>query len=216
MKRLSFLAVALLAVGCSSADSAPEAGAAPPPSAPATKESQIANLRAQIQSKRADAAQADADLARIAAEREQLAGQGASEQKTNRLVELGRLESETKQKKSSISSDIASLEKQLSEVSGTARAKTDDEALEAALAAEAAREKEVAERKKASEDAARTEEARKIAAAESARQAELEARAKEKVQGGRAAAAGDESTFEERWADVIMKVRVELQKYKRW
>jgi hypothetical protein len=217
MKRLSFLAAAVLAAGCSSADPAPESGAAqPPPSAPATRESQIANLRAQIQSKRADVAQADADLARIAAEREQLAGQGASEQKTNRLVELGRIESETKQKKSSISSDIASLEKQLSEVSGTARAKTDDEALEAALAAEAAREKEVAERKKASDDVARTEEARKIAAAESARQAELEARAKEKVQGGRAAAAGGESTFEERWADVIMKVRVELQKYKRW
>lgn len=217
MKRLTLLALSIVAAGCSSTDSAPEADPAkPPPTAAASKESQIANLRAQIQSKRADVAQADADLARIAAEREQLAGEGASEKKTNRLVELGKVEGETKQKKGAISSDIAALEKQLSEVSGTARAKTDDEALEAALAADAAREKEVAERRKAGEETARAEEARKIAAAETARQAELEARAKEKIQGGRVAAAGDESLFEERWADVILKVRVEVQKFKRW
>jgi hypothetical protein len=214
MRRFWFLA--LLAAGCSSAEPAPDSGAKPPPSAAESKESHIANLRAQIQSKRADLAQADADLARIAAEREQLGAQGASEQKTNRLVELGKVESETKQKKSAISSDIASLEKQLSEVSGTARAKTDDEALEAALAADAAREKELAERKKNADDTARADEARKIAAAEAARQAEIEARSKEKIQGGRVAAAGDESLFEERWADVILKVRTELQKFKRW
>jgi len=44
----------------------------------------------------------------------------------------------------------------------------------------------------------------------------LEERSKQKIEGGRAGAGADGPGFEERWADVITKVRAELQRFKRW
>lgn len=210
----------LVAAGCSSG---PEAGPQPgQPARPAVspKEQQINSLRAQIAQKRAEVARADAELAQVAAEREQQNTQPASEEKTNRIIALGRAESDANQRKALTNSEIASLQQQLQDlVGGGARPKSADEALDSALEADAKREAEVAAARKAKEDSARSEEARKVAAAEAARIAEEQAKKKEMVQGGRttdAAAGGEGPLFEERWADVILKVRIELQKYKRY
>jgi hypothetical protein len=211
--------VALLVVaGCSSS---PEAAApAPGPANPAfsPKEQQISSLRAQIASKRAEVAKADADLAQIAAEREQLAGQPASNEKNDRLVQLGQAEGSVNQKKSFLNSEISTKQQELQDLVGGPRPKSADDALDSALEADAKREADVVAARKAKEDSARSEEARKVAAAEAAKIAEEEARKKEMVQGGRTAAPGEagDTSFDERWADVILKVRIELQKYKRW
>ncbi len=222
MRRLSLLAVLAAFAGCSSTDEgeppAPgQPGAAADP-APATKEQQIGRLRTQIANKRAELAQADLDLAKINAEREDLNAKPASAEKSNRMVELGRLEGETKNRKGAVTSDIAVLQQQLQGLTGQARPRSADEALDLALEADAKKDKEEAERRKVREDVERSEEARKIAEAERARQAELAAREREKLAGagGKAGTGPDGLTFEERWADVIIKVRQELQKYKRW
>jgi chromosome segregation ATPase len=217
MRRLPVLAL-LAALGCSSTEEEadPAAPADTPAQAPAaTKEQQIAQLRTQIANKRAELAQADLDLAKINAEREDLNAKPASAEKTNRTAELARLETESKNRKNAITSDIAVLQQQLQGLTGGPRPRSADEALDLALEADAKKEKEEAEKRKAREDAERSEEARKIAEAERGRQAELAAREREKLAGGKGAGA-DGSTFEERWADMIIKVRQELQKYKRW
>jgi len=217
----SWIVALLVAAGCSSG---PDATAPQPgqPAQPAVspKEQQINSLRAQIAQKRAEVARADAELAQVAAEREQQNTQPASEEKTNRIIALGRAESDANQRKALSNSEVASLQQQLQDlVGGGARPKSADEALDSALEADAKREADVIAARKAKEDSARSEEARKVAAAEAARIAEEQAKKKEMVQGGRttdAAAGGEGPLFEERWADVILKVRIELQKYKRW
>ena len=216
----AWIVALLVAVGCSSGpDSAPPPGQPAQP-AVSPKEQQINTLRAQIAQKRAEVARSDADLAQVAAEREQLNAQPASEEKTNRIIALGRAESDANQKKALLNSEIASYQQQLQDlVGGGPRPKNADDALDSALEADAKREAEVAAARKAKEDAARSDEARKVAAAEAARIAEEQARKKEMIQGGRTtdvAAGGEGPLFDERWADVILKVRIEIQKYKRW
>ncbi len=224
MKRFAIVASLILAAGCSSSDVAPEP-VAPAPDAGA---GQMAQIRTQIQGKRSEIAAADQDLAKIQAERRELADQPASQQKTDRLVELARAESDTKQKKASLTEDVADLQKQLGDsapAAPAAKPSQSDQGLDAILAAAdgaKAKEKEEAERvaaearkRKMAEEAAASE-AGRIAQAESRRKAEEEARAKEAVAGGRPAAGPDGAGFEERWADVILQVRTELQRYKRW
>lgn len=213
--------VALLVVaGCSSGPETP--GTQPnQPAQPAMspKESRINSLRVEIASKRAELAKTDADLAQIAAEREQQAAAAASPEKTDRLVQLGQAETAANQKKAFINSEIATKQQELQDLIGGPRPKSADDALDSALAEDDKRKTEAAAAARAREDAARTEEARKVAAAESARIAEEAARKKEMVPGGATsagAAGADGQLFEERWGDVLMKVRVELQKYKKW
>lgn len=223
MKRFAIVASLILAAGCSSSDVAPEPGAPAPDAA-----GQMAQIRTQIQGKRSEIAVADQDLAKIQAERRDLADQPASQQKTDRLVELARAESDTKQKKASLTEDVADLQKQLGDSAAPAPAakpSQSDQGLDAILAAAdggKAKEKEEAERaaaearkRKMAEEAAAGE-AGRIAQAESRRKAEEEARSKEAVAGGRPAAGPDGAAFEERWADVLLQVRTELQRYKRW
>lgn len=210
--------VALLVVaGCSSS---PEPAAQPnQPAGPALspKEARINGLRVEIASKRAELAKADADLAQIAAEREQLSGAAASPEKNDRLIQLGQAETAANQKKSFVNSEIATKQQELQDLIGGPRPKSADDALDSALAEDDKRKAEAASAAKAREESARSEEARKVAAAEAAKIAEEQARKKEMVQGGRTAAAGEDGAlFEERWADVLMKVRIELQKYKKW
>jgi colicin import membrane protein len=214
MKRLAFLAF-LGVLGCSAPEQAPE-GAPPPAAKPATKEEQMGQLRQQIASKRAESLRADAELADVTAEREKLAAQPASEAKTNRLAQLAKVESDTKQKKEALNAEIATLEQQLQALSGPPKPKSGDESLDAVLAAEEAKQKEEAERKRQREEAERDAEKRKLAEAERARQAELAAREKEKLQAGQARAGGpDDALFEDRWGDVILRIKAELQKYKK-
>jgi colicin import membrane protein len=211
--------VALLVVaGCSSSPEPQAQSNQPANPGVSPKDQRINALRAEIAGKRAEVAKADAEVAQVAAEREKLNTQPAGEEKNNRLVELARVESEANARKASLNSDIAARQQELQDlVGGGQRAKSADEALDSALEADAKREAELAAARKAKEDAARGEEARKVAAAEAARIAEEEARKRETVQGGRTAPAGEDGPlFEERWADVLLKVRIELQKYKRW
>lgn len=213
----AWLVALVVVAGCSSSpDPAPAAPAANPALSP--KEQKVSSLRAQIAGKRAEVARADAELAQIAAEREEWAGKPASNEKNERLVALAGAEGQTNQKKSFLNSELASKQQELQDLAGGPRAKNADDALDSALEADAKRESDAAAARKAKEEAGRNDEARKVAAAEAAKIAEDAARKKEMVAGGRVGAPGEagDSSFEERWADIIMKVRIDLQKYKRW
>ena len=218
MKRAWTLSL-VLAAGCSSISESDPDAAKPKPEAPAArppspKETELRQVRSQLATKKADLSQANADLDRLSAECEQLSGGDASTTKTNRLAEIATLEGESKRKKQALSLDIAELEARMRDL--TAGSKGSDDPLAAAIEADAAAEREKADTRRAKADADRNEEGRKLAAAEAARRAEAEAKSKEKIDGGRTAAAGDTTGFEERWADVIIKVRETLQQYKRW
>jgi colicin import membrane protein len=223
MKKLPvFAASVLFVVGCSSD---PDPVAEPGAPAPSPREAEMTRIRGQIAAKRSEMAQADQDLAKIQGERRELAEQPASQQKTDRLVELARAESEVKQKKNSLAADIADLQKELGESSApapAARSNKADEGLDAVLAAaDGAGQKEKEEqerrnaeaRKKKMEEEASAERER-IARNEQQRRAQEEARAREAVAGGRPAQGPDGAAFEERWADVILQVRTELEKYR--
>ncbi len=217
MKRVFVLALAL-AAGCSSIpesdpDLAKPKAETPDVPPPNPKEIELRQLRTQLATKKADLSQANADLDRLAVEREQLNAADASAAKTARLTEIAALETEAKRKKQVLPLDIAELEARVRDL--TAGSKEPDD-LVAALEADAAAEREKAEIRKAKEEADRQEKGKRIAAAEAAVRAEAEAKAKEKVAGGRPAGEGDAALFEERWADVIIKVRETLQQYKRW
>ena len=212
MKYLPFLALAIFAFGCGSSEPAPEK---PSPEAD-PRESEKADLRARIDAKKKDLAQSDTDLAAISAEREKVLKQDASDAKTTRLIELQRQENDTKQKKASLTSDIEDLQAQLSGQPAPAKPAKAGDALDDILATNESKEKEEAERrrKKVEEEAAADKS--RIAKAEAARQAEKDEQSKQKIEGGRLAAGPDAPAFEDRWADVIQKVRTELQRYKRW
>ena len=215
MKYLPFLALVLFAVGCGSSEPAPESAPAPG-EAPNSARTQT---RAKLNAKLREMDVANGDLSRIAAEREELAGQPASATKTNRLVELSRIEQETKQKKASLSDDIADLRQQLGSSApapAASRPTTAGGALDDLLSdADQSKADADRRRRKAEDDSASDKE--RIAQAEAARKAELDERAKQKIEGGRVAQGGaDGPAFEERWADVIQKVRAELQKFKRY
>ncbi len=210
MKKITLLAVFLVA-GCSASDPEPEPfpGEAEP-GVVAPGGDRAAGIRAQIEVKRNELRQVDIDLGKVAAERFQLDPQPPSEAKTNRMTELARVESECKAKKQALEAEIVQLENQ-ARASEAAPAVSADDALDMALAADTQRRAE-------SEAAAQK---RRLEEAERARAAEAAAREREKVQAGPAAVpaaapGGEGLIFEERWADVILKVRVELQRYKRW
>ncbi len=215
MKYLPILALLLCTAGCGlfgSSEPESKAAAADP------REAERAETRSRIAARQQDLDQANADLAKIASERDSLSKAEASESKNNRLVELARLESDTKQKKAVLSDEIAQLQQQLGgpAPAPAAKPKNASDSLDDLLTNNDAKDKEEADRrKKKAEDEAAGDKDR-IAQAEAARKAELDERAKQKIEGGRLAAGADGPGFEERWADVINKVRAELQQYKRW
>ncbi|SRR5579859_225046 len=216
MKYLPILALLCSTAGCGLfGSSEPEAKAAPAD----PREAERAETRSKLSARRTDLAQTDSDLSKVAAERDSLSNEAASEKKTNRLVELARIESDLKQKKASLSEEISQLEQQLGGPAPAPTAKKPEkagDALDDLLASNDAKEKEDAERRKKKADEEAAADKSRIAAAENVRKAELEERAKQKIEGGRLAAGTDGPAFEERWADVIQKVREEVQKYKRW
>ena len=219
MKYAPILAILLCVGGCGIFGGGSDSSSDSKPAAADPRAAERADLRNKISAKKQELAQTDADLAKIAAERDQKAGEAASESKTNRLIELARLEADTKQKKAAITDEISNLESQLNGGSGTSAtakpAKAGD-ALDDILASNDNKAKEDAERlkKKAEDDAAADK--NRIAQADAAKKAEEEERAKQKIEGGRLAAGPDAPAFEDRWADVIQKVRGELQRFKRW
>lgn len=212
---LPLLALVCFAVGCGSSEPDPEENQPANADPRATERAQI---RGRLNAKRRELDAANSDLSKIASEREELADQPASNQKTNRLIELARVEQETKQRKASLTSDIADLQAQLNNTGAAPAAAKPTKAGDALddLLSDADKSKEDAERrrKKAEEEGATDKE--RIALAEAARKAELDERAKQKIEGGRVAAGADGPGYEERWADVILKVRSEIQKFKRW
>ncbi|HVE41877.1 MAG TPA: hypothetical protein VNM14_18430 [Planctomycetota bacterium] len=216
MKYLPFAAILMICTaGCGifgGSDSAP----ASKPAGGDSREGERTEVRNKINAKKGELSQVDADLAKIKAEREKLAGEPASETKTNRLVELARLESDLNLKRSSLNEDIAQLQQQIGESSAAAKPAAKGDPLDDLLAANDSAKKEDADRqKKKVDDEAAADKAR-IAQAEAARKAELDEKAKQKVEGGRIAQGPDAPAFEDRWADVIQKIRGELQRYKRW
>ena len=217
MRYLPLASLACILAGCGifgSSDSKPESQ--PAATAADPREAEKADLRLKISAKQQDLDQANSDLTKIAAERDQLAGQPASETKTNRLIELQRLENDSKQKKASLTDDIAQLQAQLNGTPASAKPAKPVDPLDDVLASNDAKEKEEAERRrKQAEEAAAADKSR-LAQADAARKAEEEERAKQKVEGGRLAMGDDAAPFEERWADAIRKIQAELQKYKRW
>jgi hypothetical protein len=217
MKYLPLAAILICTAGCgifgggSDAPASNNNNAAPADS----KASGRTEIRNKISAKRQELAQVDGDLGKIKTEREQLSKQDASDAKTNRLVELSRLESDLNLKKSSINEDIAQLQSQIGEGPAPA-AKAKGDSLDDILATNEKLEKDEADRKKKKVDDESAADKQRIAQAEAARKAELDERAKQKIEGGRLAQGNDGPAFEERWADVIQKIRGELQKYKRW
>ncbi len=212
MKVLPLLALAcLVSAGCSSSEPARNDAPADPRAA------ERAELRTRLAGKQQELAQTDSDLSKISSERESLSKEEASEKKTNRLVELARLESDLKLRKASQEEEIANLQQQLGAPAPAAKKpEKAGDALDDLLATNENKEKEEAERrKKKAEDEAAADKNR-IAQAEMARKAELDERAKQKIEGGRPASGEDGPAFEERWADVIQKIREEVQKYKRF
>lgn len=207
MRRAPAVLAVLALAACSSApEPEPESAAPAPAPAPADpKAARVSAVRAEIEAKRADLRQADEDLEKIAAERRELEGRPASAEKTQRLAELARLESESRQKKASLQADVTALEKELARLTGAPAAESAEDALERALAAEERRRQEERERAEA--------ERRRRAEAERARQAEP---ATEKPPAPAPAAGGEGVLFEERWAQIILTIRQELEKYKRW
>lgn len=215
MKYLPFLALLCCTAGCGLfGSSEPESKAPADP-----REAERSDLRSKLSARQQELNQADSDLAKIASERETLSKAEASEGKNNRLIELARLESDTKQKKAVLSDEVAQLQQQLG---GPAPApapapkpKTASDSLDDLLTNNDKEKEDADRRKKKAEEEAAGDQAR-IAQAESARKAELDERAKQKIEGGRLAAGADGPGYEERWADVISKVRTELQRFKRW
>lgn len=217
MKYAPILAILLCVGGCGIFGGGSDSSSDSKPAAADPRAAERADLRNKISAKKQELAQADADLSKIAAERDQKAGEAASESKTNRLIELARLETDTKQKKAAITDEIANLESQLNGTPApVAKPAKAGDALDDILASNDNKAKEDADRlKKKAEDDAANDKAR-IAQADAAKKAEEDERAKQKIEGGRLAAGPDAPAFEDRWADVIQKVRGELQRYKRW
>jgi hypothetical protein len=211
MKYLPLLVLAcLFSAGCGSSEPANEAPADP-------RAAERAELRTRLAGKQQELAQTNSDLSKISSERESLSKEEASEKKTNRLVELARLESDLKLRKASQEEEISNLQQQLGAPATAKKPEKAGDALDDLLATNESKEKEDADRrkKKAEDDAAADK--NRIAQAEMARKAELDERAKQKIEGGRPAAGGDDGpAFEERWADVIQKIREEVQKYKKF
>ena len=213
MKYLPMLAIAIVLAGCGSSEPVSERSSRPDAS---PENDPKAGIRAQIQSKKQDLAQADSELAAIASERDKVMKQDASDAKTTRLIELQRQENDTKQKKTALTDDIAQLDAQLSGRPAAAKPAKAGDALDDILASNETKEKEEADRKKKKEEAEASADKERIAKAEAARQSEKDEQAKQKIEGGRASAGPDAPPFEDRWADVITKIRAELQRYKRW
>ncbi len=215
MKYLPFLALLCCTAGCGLfGSSEPEARKATDPA-----EAKRAETRSRLNARQQELNQAESDLSNVATEREKLGKEEASEKKTNRLIELARLESDLKQRKASLNDEIAQLHQELDGTAPAPAAKKPEkagDALDDLLASNENKEKEDAERrkKKAEEEAAADKS--RIAQAETARKAELDEREKQKVEGGRASAGAEGPGYEERWADVIQKVREEIQKFKRF
>ncbi len=221
MKR-AVAALLLLAIGCGAPEPVPEetARGPAPVTGEMTKEERVAEVRRTIELKRNELRQKDIDLGKITEERFELEPKPASEAKTSRMAELARMESDIKAQKRAIEAEIADLERRAQEISGAPRPRSADEALDLALEAENARQREEAEKRRLKAEAEAAAERRRLEEAERERLARESAREKERVQAAPAAlpaaAGGEGLTFEERWADVIMKVRAELQRYKRW
>jgi hypothetical protein len=216
MKKLSLLAV-LFAFGCGSAEPEPEEGPAAGP-APAARGG---DARSLLAIKNAELRQADIDLGKVMAERMELDLKPASEAKTNRMAELAKIEADTTQRKRVLEAEIAALERRAQDSGApAAKAKSADEALDLALAAEDTKQKEEEAKRRAKAAADAGADKKRLEEAEKARAADAAARDREKIQagqGGTAPAPGaDGPIFEERWAAAILKVRTELQRYKRW
>lgn len=215
MKYLPFLALLLCTAGCGlfGGSSEPEHKAEDPAAA------KRAETKARLNQRQQDLNQVESDLSNVASERDRLGKEEASEKKTNRLIEIARLESDLKQRKASLGDEIAQLQQELNGGTAAPAAKKPEkagDALDDLLASNEKKDNEEAARlKKKAEDDAAADKAR-IGEAEAARKAELDERAKQKVEGGRAQAGADGPGYEERWADVIQKVREEIQKYKRF
>jgi hypothetical protein len=217
---MKYLPVAAILMICTAGCGIFGGGEDAPASKPAAGDSggaERTEIRNKINAKKTELSQVDADFAKIRTEREKLAGEPQSEAKTNRLVELARLESDLNLKKSALSEDIAQLQQQLGEASApSAKPVAKGDPLDDLLAANDNAKKDEADRqKKKADDDAAADKAR-IAQAEAARKAELDERSKQKIEGGRIAQGPDAPAFEDRWADVIQKIRGELQRYKRW
>jgi hypothetical protein len=215
MKYLPFAALLISTAGCGIFGGGSDAPASNSPAPADSKASQRTEIQNKIAQKRQELAQVDVDLAKVKAEREQLMKQDASDAKTNRLVELGRIDSDLNLKRSALSEDIAQLQSQIGEGPAPATAKKGD-SLDEIIAANDKAEKDEAERRKKKADDDASADKQRIAQAEAARKAELDERAKQKIEGGRLAQGADGPAFEDRWADVILKIQSELQKFKRW
>jgi hypothetical protein len=214
MKYLPALALlCIFSAGCGSSE--PEKRTDAPAADP--REAERAEIRTRLATRQQELAQTNSDLSKLSAERESLSKEEASEKKTNRLVEIARIESDLKQRKASQEDEIAQLQQQLGGPAPTARKpEKAGDALDDLLAANDSKEKEEAERRKKKADDEAAADKNRIAQAEMARKAELDERAKQKIEGGRASSGEDGPAFEERWADVIQKIKEEVQKYKRF
>jgi len=208
MRRLA--AVALLGLAaCNSSNfrSGSEEEEDPGPAAPAER---IPWLRARI-------ARKDAELAELAREREQVRRTtGAS--KSGRLSDFDSEIASTRADKRDSEAELARLEGPPPAALVSLplappiqpRPRTADEALELALEEDRRRDQA-----RAASLASAAEAQRRLAEAERRRVEQEKTRARETVEGA-GPAAGDDLSFEEKWADALLKLRIELQKYKRW
>src|SRR5258708_12171195 len=147
MKYLPILALLCCTAGCGLfGSSEPDHNAAADP-----REAERAETRSKLNAKKSELSQTDSDLSKTAVEREALSSEAPSDKKTNRLVELSRIESDLKLKKASLSEEMSQLEQQLGGTAPAPSAKKPEkagDALDDILAGNASKEKEKAQRRK--------------------------------------------------------------------
>src|SRR3954462_11178054 len=98
MKYIPFLVLLCCTAGCGLFGSSEPEGQKPADPAEAKR----AETRTRLNARQQELNQAESDLSNVASEREKLGKEEASEKKTNRLIELARLESDLKQRKASL------------------------------------------------------------------------------------------------------------------
>lgn len=238
MRNLAILSLLCLFSACASGP-APEPGAAPEGGEPAPAE------MTALEKKKAELAQVDAQLEGIAGERKELDAQEASVAKSERLAELALLEGDLRIQKAQLEKDIATLmeqeqqaKKEVDPLDIMEEAAKDEE--EMTKRAEET-EKRLLERQRKREqlkDAEKIAEAERLAKERKAKEeAARKALEEESREGGDPTAKEGEGEgegegepeispgipvrvpkmqFEEKYADIILRVKEALQAYKRW
>ncbi len=202
MRRMTWLATLLLAVGCKSSPKKEEAKKTEPKKEEVGKTpSELEKAESQLAREKRELEKIDAQLAKNERERKDEEAKPTSEDRTRRLSELTTLRATLQKDRQSVAQEVATLEAKVRSLKGAGGESE---------AAKALREMEEETRK-----AEESERLKEIAKAEEAKRKRMEEdAAKVKAEGGGEKKA--EEIFEEKWGPTILRIKAELARYKRW